>query len=236
MSKKLAFLFLFFVKPLLFASSVVIGIAGASGAGKTTLANKLKDSLGEDVVVICQDSYYKDLSHLPPTERAQTNFDCPSSIDFELLRSHLVALKQGSHVEQPIYDFKTHSRTKETTTLHPKKVMILEGCLVFAIPEIREICDMKLFVDVDMDICLCRRIERDQKERGRQFPDIRDQYFSTVRPMFLRHVAPSKAYADLIIPNETENELVLDIITSQLRPVITPSLTTSEVNQGNSDV
>lgn len=231
---KLLFLCFLFATPLLFASSLIIGIAGASGAGKTTLANKLKEALGEDIAIICQDSYYKDLSHLSPSERAQTNFDAPSSIDFDLLHTHLCSLKQGKAIEQPVYDFKTHSRTEKTLTIHPQKILILEGCLIFAVPEIRSICDMKLYVDVAMDICLCRRIERDQKDRGRQFADIRDQYLSTVRPMFLKYVAPSKTFADLIIPNESQNASVLEFISSQLSHKAHSSLT-CQTCKGNND-
>ena len=229
-----AFLFVFFLSPTLFASSIVIGIAGASGAGKTTLANKLKNSLGEGVTIICQDNYYKDLSHLSPAERAKINFDAPSSIDIDLLKTHLKALKSGKAINLPIYDFVTHSRTKKTIKVEPKKILIIEGCLVFAVPEVRDVCDMKLFVDADMDICLCRRIERDQLERGRTFPDIKKQYLKTVRPMFLKHIAPSKAFADLIIPNESENEIVLDFISGQLSHIITPSLTCQNC-LGNND-
>lgn len=225
MTLKCKLFFFLLLAPALFAQSIVIGIAGASRAGKTTLTKKLKESLGDDVLIICQDNYYKDLSHLSIGERAKTNFDDPSSIDFSLLQRHLLELKQGKSIDLPTYDFVTHSRTKSTKKIHPKKITIIEGCLVFAVPEIRDVCDMKLFVDADMDICLCRRIERDQKERGRTFPDIRDQYLKTVRPMFLKHIAPSKSFADIIIPNENENELVLDFISGQLSQMIIPTLT-----------
>lgn len=231
---KLFFLFCFFFKPLLFASSIVIGIAGASGAGKTTLAKKMKEALGEKVTIICQDSYYKDLSHLSKEERGRTNFDAPASIDFDLLAHHLKMLKEGSAIECPIYDFVTHCRIKETVTVKPQKITIIEGCLVLAVPEIRSLFDMKIYVDADMDICLCRRIERDQNERGRKFPDIKSQYLTTVRPMFLKHIAPSKAYADLIIPNEGQNELVLDFISGQLIQMVTPRLT-CQTCEGTSD-
>lgn len=222
---KIKLLFFLFVAPTLFAQTVIIGIAGASGAGKTTLAKKLKESLGEEVSVICQDNYYKDLSHLPIEERVMTNFDDPSSIDFTLLQKHLLELKQGQSIDLPLYDFVTCSRRESTIKIPSKKVTIIEGCLIFAVPEIREICNMKLFVDADMDICLCRRIERDQKERGRAFPDIKDQYLKTVRPMFLKYIAPSKSFADLIIPNANENQTVLDFISRQFSQMVTPSLT-----------
>lgn len=225
MTLKYKLFFFLFLTPVLFAQPIVIGIAGASGAGKTTLAKKLKESLGDQVAIICQDNYYKGLSHLSINERAATNFDDPSSIDFNLLKRHLLALKQGNVIDLPIYDFVTHSRTKRTVKIQPRNITIIEGCLILAVPEIREICDMKLFVDADMDICLCRRIERDQKERGRTFLDIKDQYLKTVRPMFLKHIAPSKSFADLIIPNTNENDLVLDFISGQLSHMVAPPLT-----------
>jgi len=232
---KLKFLFLLcFFKPLLFASSITIGIAGASGAGKTTLATKIKRALGKEILIICQDSYYKDLSHLSMEERRETNFDDPASIDFDLLTTHLKMLKEGRSIECPVYDFTTHSRTKETIKVDPRDITILEGCLVLAVPEVRNLFDMRIFVDADMDICLCRRIERDQNERGRKFPDIQKQYLSTVRPMFLKHIAPSKAYADLIIPNERQNEVALDFIFGQLSQMVTPSLT-CQTCKGNND-
>ncbi|QVL54683.1 MAG: uridine kinase [Simkaniaceae bacterium] len=227
---KLKFLFLLcFFKPLLFASSIMIGIAGASGAGKTTFATKMKKALGKEVAIICQDSYYKDLSHLSIKERSETNFDAPASIDFDLLTTHLKMLKDGRSIECPVYDFVTHSRTKETVKIEPKDITILEECLILAVPEVRNLFEMKIFVDADMDICLCRRIER-----GRKFPDIQRQYLLTVRPMFLKHVAPSKAYADLIIPNEGQNEVVLDFISGQLSQMVTPSLT-YQTCKGNND-
>lgn len=212
-----------FFKPLLFASSITIGIAGASGAGKTTVAKKMKKALGKEIAIICQDSYYKDLSHLSIEERSETNFDAPASIDFELLTTHLKMLKEGLPIECPVYDFITHSRTKGTIKVEPKDIIILEGCLVLAIEKVRNLFDIKIFIDTDMDICLCRRIERDQNERGRKLPDIQRQYLSTVLPMFLKHIAPSKAYADLIIPNEGQYEAVLDFISGPLRQVATPS-------------
>lgn len=232
---KLKFLFLLcFFKPLLFASSIMIGIAGASGAGRTTLATKMKKALGKEVAIICQDSYYKDLYHLSIKERSETNFDAPASIDFDLLTTHLKMLKDGRSIECPVYDFATHSRTKETVKIEPKDITILEGCLVLAVPEVRNLFDMKIFVDAYMDICLCRRIERDQNERGRKFPDIQRQYLLTVRPMFLKHIAPSKAYADLIIPNEGQNKVVLDFISGQLSQMVTLSLT-CQTCKGNND-
>lgn len=218
-------LFFFFFCHIFANDTLVVGIAGASGAGKTTLAHKLAESLGENAVVICQDSYYRDLSYLAYQERAQTNFDHPNSIDFELMREHILALKDGKSVSQPIYDFKTHSRTNKQVILQSRKILIVEGCLLLAIPEIRNLFDIKLFVDTDLDICLVRRIERDQKERGRSFNDIRAQYFNTVRPMFFKFIAPSKSFADMIIPAHNENEVVLNFIASKLQHEASTSFT-----------
>ncbi|CCB88879.1 uridine kinase [Simkania negevensis] len=225
MKRLLSCFFLLFLCQSFASETLVVGIAGASGAGKTTLARKLVQSLGQYATLICQDSYYQDLSHLPHEERARTNFDHPSSIDFELMRAHILALKEGKNITQPIYDFTAHSRTSKTTQVEAKKILVVEGCLLLAIPEIRELLDIKLFVDTDLDICLMRRIQRDQKERGRTFQDIQNQYFVTVRPMFFKFIAPSKVFADMIIPAHHENEVVLNFIASKLHPEVTPELT-----------
>ena len=225
MRRLLGCLFLLLFCQSLLAETLVVGISGASGAGKTTLARKLARSLGNHAVLICQDSYYRDLSHLTHDERTQVNFDHPNAIDFELMRTHILALKEGKNISQPIYDFKASTRTHETAQVEAKKILIVEGCLLLAIPEIRELLDIKLFVDTDLDICLIRRIERDQKERGRAFQDIQAQYFATVRPMFFKFIAPSKTFADMIIPAHHENEVVLDFTASKLRPDVTPELT-----------
>lgn len=216
MMRRIGFLFFLLICPSLFANTLIVGIAGASGAGKTTLAKKLVASLGEYSIIISQDSYYHDLSHLPIEARAQTNFDHPDSIDFDLLEKHLLALKEGKKITQPVYNFKTYSRSEKTEEIIPKQIIIVEGCLLLAVPKIRELLDIKLFVDTDLDICLVRRIERDQRERGRHFDDIRAQYFKTVRPMFLKYIAPSKVHADMIIPAHSENEVVLNFIASKL--------------------
>ena len=200
----------------------MIGIAGASGAGKTTLARKLKNALGEKVTLLSQDSYYKDLSHLTREERARFNFDDPDSLDFELIEAHLKELKKGNSIDIPLYNFVTSTRESGTERIESKPTIILEGCLIFAVPEVRRLCDMKLFVDADMDICLCRRIERDQNERGRKFPDIKRQYLKTVRPMYLKHIAPSKQFADLVIPNANDDEIVLDFISHHLSLMVSP--------------
>ncbi|WP_420420805.1 uridine kinase [Simkania sp.] len=225
MKRLLGCLFLLLFCHSFASETLVVGIAGASGAGKTTLARKLVQSLGQHATLICQDSYYRDLSHLPPQERTQTNFDHPSSIDFELMRTQILALKEGKNILQPVYDFTTNSRTNKTAEVEAKKILIVEGCLLLAIPEIRDLLDIKLFVDTDLDICLMRRIQRDQKERGRTFQDIQNQYFATVRPMFFKFIAPSKVFADMIIPAHHENEVVLNFIASKLLPEVTPELT-----------
>lgn len=207
---------LFLFSPIFTIEALIIGIAGPSGAGKTTLAQKLAEGLSEDALVISQDSYYHDFSHLTLKERDQKNFDHPDSIDFELMREHLIRLKEEENISQPIYDFKTHSRTDKYRILQPKKILIVEGCLLLAVPKICDLLDIKLFIDADLDICLARRIERDQKERERSFNQIQAQYFSTVRPMFFKFIAPSKYSADMIILSHHENRVVLNFIASKL--------------------
>ncbi len=203
---------------------LVLGFTGASGSGKTTLTKKLQTVLDEDVVILSQDNYYNDLSHLAPEKRKEVNFDDPAAIDFDFLIEHLQILKDGLSIEQPIYDFTTHTRSPETVKITSRRIVLVEGSLLFAVPRLRNILDMKFFIDADMDICLLRRIERDHHERKRSFIEIRQQYLSTVRPMFLKYLIPSKIYADLIIPNARHDLLVLDFISKQLSEMITSSI------------
>lgn len=203
---------------VVFASSpILIGIAGGTGSGKTTMAEKIQDAFPSHSVLICQDSYYKDISHLSFEERAKTNFDHPSSLDFELLRQHILTLKQGYAIEQPIYNFKTHQREMATRRIEPAKIIIVEGILLFAVPEVRDLFDLKIFVDTDDDIRLLRRIERDISERGRTLESIEDQYLATVKPMHDAFVVPSKQYADIIIPMRRQNQIALDLVISKLK-------------------
>lgn len=197
---------------------IIIGVAGGSGSGKTTVAkNLVKAFKSEDAVLVEQDAYYKELNELSIQERSSVNFDHPNSIEFTLLESDLKSLLKGRSIERPIYDFKTHSRKKETVTINPSKIIIVEGILLFAIPEIRKMFDVKIFVDTDADEMLLRRIERDITERGRTFESVRDQYLSTVKPMYLEFCEPSKRYADVIIPRGGENKIAINMIIAKLK-------------------
>ncbi len=197
---------------------IIIGVAGGSGSGKTTVAhNLIKTFKAEDAVLVEQDAYYKELIGLTLGERAKVNFDHPNSIEFDLLRNHLLSLKSGNAIERPIYDFSMHSRKDEKITINPSKIIIVEGILIFAVPEIRELFDVKIFVDTDADEMLLRRIERDINERGRTFESVRDQYLSTVKPMYLEFAEPSKRYADIIIPRGGENKIAINMVIAKLK-------------------
>ena len=197
---------------------IFIGVAGGSGSGKTTIAHNLvKAFKSEDAVLVEQDAYYKELNHLTIEEKAKVNFDHPNSIEFKLLKEHLMNLAKGQRIERPIYDFKTHSRKEETVSIHPSRIVIVEGILIFAIPEIRELFDVKIFVDTDADEMLLRRIERDIKERGRTFDLVKNQYLNTVKPMYLEFCEPSKRYADVIIPRGGENKIAINMIIAKLK-------------------
>lgn len=195
---------------------IIVGIAGGTGSGKSTFAKKIKESFGENVALIEQDDYYKNLSHLSAEERKQVNFDHPDSLDFPLLCQHLFDLKQGHSVLKPTYDFKTHSRTSVQQEILPTKIILVEGILLFAVPEVRELLDIKIFIDVKDDIRLLRRIERDMQERNRTLDEIKNQYLRTVKPMHILYVAPSKTYADVIIPAIGDTTEAEKIITSRL--------------------
>ncbi len=200
---------------------LLIGIAGGTGSGKTTVAHKVAAGLpSEAVATIEHDSYYKDRSVVPFEERAKLNYDHPEALDNDLLIEHLKELRAGKAVEVPVYDFKSHARLKESRRLEPAPVMMLEGILVFVDSRIRDLLDMKIFVDTDADIRVMRRIRRDIEERGRDFRSIREQYYETVRPMHLQFVEPSKRWADLIIPEGGENLVALDLLLGKLLHVL----------------
>ncbi|MCF2625786.1 uridine kinase [Fusobacterium perfoetens] len=197
---------------------ILVGVAGGSGSGKTTVANNLvKAFKAEDAALVEQDAYYRELINMTMEEKAKVNFDHPDSIEFELLRKHLESLKNGESIERPIYDFTTHSRKEGTVKINPSKIIIVEGILIFAVPEIRELFDMKIFVDTDADEMILRRIERDMNERGRSLESVRDQYLATVKPMYLEFCEPSKRYADIIIPRGGENKVAVDMVISTLK-------------------
>jgi uridine kinase len=199
------------------ARPLVVGIAGGTGSGKTTVAAKLGAAMPDGrCVAIEHDAYYRDQAHLTPEARAAINYDHPASLESALLIEHLRALRHGRAVEVPIYDFKTHTRRPETRTVAPAPVIIVEGILVFTEAGLREQMDIKIFVDTDPDIRLMRRIRRDLEQRGRSFASIRDQYYATVRPMHIEHVEPTKRWADLIIPEGGDNRVALDVLLGQL--------------------
>jgi uridine kinase len=201
-------------------TALVIGIAGGTGSGKTTVARSIGASLPQDrVSTIEYDSYYRDRTDLVPEERALLNFDHPDSLETELLVTHLRKLKAGEGVDVPIYDFVTHRRGKQSTRVEPTPVVIVEGILVFVEPALRDLLDIKIFVDTDADIRIFRRIRRDMEHRGRSFDSIREQYYRTVRPMHMQFVEPSKRWADLIIPEGGNNRVALDLILAKLLTV-----------------
>jgi len=192
---------------------IIVGIAGGSGAGKTTVARTIAERFGqENVAYLSQDWYYMDRSHMTLEEREKENLDHPNAFDSQLLISHLNQLRQGLPIEVPSYDYSIHSRTDKTTLLSPKSVAILEGILVLAIPELCSILDFKIFVDADPDVRLIRRIERDIRERGSTFENTVKRYLSTVKPMHDAFVEPSKRYADIIVPRGGQNEIATDLL------------------------
>ena len=201
--------------------TLVIGIAGGTGSGKTTVANEILTRVGKEIVsYIPHDAYYRDLSDLPPNEKAPINYDHPNSLDTELMISHVEKLKQGLSVELPIYDFTIHSRTSKTITIPPNPVILVEGILIFSDPVLRELFDVKIFVDTDADIRLTRRIRRDITERGRTIESVLNQYEKTVRPMHLEFVEPSKRYADIIIPEGGHNQVALDMVIARIETML----------------
>ncbi|MGE0790803.1 MAG: uridine kinase [Sandaracinaceae bacterium] len=199
----------------------VVGVAGGTGSGKTTVAARIVGALSpEHVLVLQHDNYYRDRQDLSYDERCQLNFDHPDSLETTLLIEHLERLKRGETIEVPSYDFTTHRRKDETTTAGPKPIIIVEGILVFVEQALRDQLDLKLFVDTPADIRVFRRIRRDLEQRGRDFTSIREQYYATVRPMHLTYVEPSKAYADLIIPEGGRNKVALDLILTKLHALL----------------
>jgi len=192
---------------------LIIGIAGGTGCGKTTVVNQILKELPEGVVgVISQDSYYTDTSHLTYEERIKINFDHPRSIDFKLLVSHLKELKKNNPIHQPVYSFVKHNRTGDTIITHPRKVMIVEGILILTNPELRDMFDIKIFVHADSDERLIRRLKRDIAERGRSLKEILSRYQNTLKPMHDQFIEPTKEFADIIIPNNNYNTVAVDIV------------------------
>ena len=194
---------------------LIIGIAGGTGSGKTTVVNQIINQLPEgEVCVISQDSYYKANDGLSYEERSKINFDHPNSIDFPLIVNHLKELKKGNIIEQPVYSFVTHNRTKDTVKTHPRKVVIVEGILIFNSKELRDLFDIKIFVHADADERLIRRVRRDIAERGRDVNEVLSRYQNTLKPMHTQFIEPTKNFADMIIPNDRYNTVAIDIVRS----------------------
>lgn len=192
---------------------LIIGIAGGTGCGKTTVVEQIMNELPDgEVGIISQDSYYKDTSALSYDDRVKINFDHPRSIDFKLLRKHLTALRNGESIEQPVYSFVEHNRTKDTVLTQAKRVMIVEGILILSKPKIRDMFDIKIFVHADSDERLIRRVKRDIAERGRDINEVLTRYQTTLKPMHQQFIEPMKEYADLIIPNNKYNTVAVDIV------------------------
>ena len=197
---------------------LIIGIAGGTGSGKTTVVNRILGRLNpEDVTVIPQDAYYRDNAHLSLEERQKINFDHPDSLEFELLIDHIKRLKRGEQVHQPIYSYLTCTRSEETTIIKPQKVIIIEGILCLQSEELRQLMDIKIFVDSEADVRLSRVIRRDMIERGRDVNKILQRYEETVRPSHLQFIEPSKRYADIIVPEGGENKVAINIITQYIK-------------------
>ena len=196
---------------------LVIGIAGGTGSGKTTLMKNIVEHFGGHVTVLSHDNYYRRLDHLPLEERAKVNYDEPAALETELMVTHLEALRSGFEVDCPVYDFSQHNRSNETVRIVPKKVIIVEGILIFENEPLRNLMDIKIFVDTDADVRLCRRIKRDVTKRGRTLDSVIDQYQNTVKPMHEKYVEPSKKYADLVVPEGGKNLIALDMIMGKIQ-------------------
>ena len=205
-----------------FELMLIIGIAGGTGSGKTTVVSQIIDQLkNEEVDVISQDSYYQDTSHLALEERRRINFDHPKSIDFDLLVSHLKALKAGKTIEQPVYSFIDHNRTSETITIHPRKVIIVEGILILTHSDVRAMFDIKIYVHADSDERLIRRLKRDINDRGRDLEEVLWRYQTTLKPMHQQFIEPTKEFADIIIPTNRPNDVAVDIVQTIIKDRLT---------------
>jgi uridine kinase len=203
------------------ARSLVVGISGGTGSGKTTIADRVMKALpAENVLLLQQDHYYRDLSKLSMEERNKINFDHPDSIETQLMADHVRRLRDGHAVERPVYDFTQHLRKKETVRLEPRAAIILEGILIFDNAALRELMDVKIFVDTDADLRFIRRLRRDLSERGRTLESVVGQYLSTVRPMHLEFIEPSKRFADVIIPEGGHNEVGIDLVIQKIRSLL----------------
>lgn len=204
---------------------IIIGISGPSASGKSLLANTIVNELGSDkVAVISEDSYYKDLTNVPFEERKKINYDHPDALDHNLLFQHLLELQQKKIVNIPIYDYANHQRSQETRKIGNYHILVLEGILLFVEKKLRELMDIRIFMDTPLDICLVRRLVRDTVERNRSLDSVLTQYQETVRPMYLQFIEPSKRYADIIVPRGGENRIAIDMIQAKMRELLQISL------------
>lgn len=202
-------------------SPIIIGISGASASGKSLLANTIVNELGSDqVVIISEDSYYKNHCNIPFEERAKINYDHPDAFDHGLLYQHLIELQEGKSIEVPLYNHSLHIREKETRPVGQHAIIVLEGILLFVEPALRELMDIRIYMETSLDICLIRRLKRDIKERGRSLDSVLKQYEDTVRPMYLQFIDPSKRYADLIVPRGGGNRIAIDMIKAKMRELL----------------
>ncbi len=197
----------------------IIGIAGGSGSGKSTFSERIEDALGREVSVLRSDNYYFPHDDIPLSERAHLNYDSPEALDFSLMAEHIRALKAGETIDCPVYDFTCHTRSVKTTRMCPTPILILDGILIFAHEELRDLMDLKIYVDADADERILRRARRDMQERGRTIDSVIEQYVSTVKPMHYLHVEPTRAYADIIV-NGGFNPIALDLVTSKIRQML----------------
>ena len=200
---------------------IIIGIAGPSVSGKSLLATTIVNELGSDqVVIISEDAYYKDRSHLSYTERCKINYDHPDAFEHDLLRHHLRQLQNGETVQIPVYDFTEHLRLNKTNTIGQHQIIVVEGILLFTDPRLREMMDMRIFVDTPLDICLVRRLKRDVNERHRELDWVLQQYQETVRPMCLQFIEPCKKYADIVVPHGGANRIAIEVIQAKMRELL----------------
>ena len=196
---------------------LVIGIAGGTGSGKTTLMKRLVERFSSDITVLSHDNYYHRRDDMPFEERCKVNYDEPAALETDLMARHLQALRKGQAIDCPVYDFTQHNRSDKTVRIEPKRVIIVEGILIFENEQLRELMDIKIFVDTDADVRLCRRIRRDVRERGRTLASVIEQYQTTVKPMHEKYVEPSKRYAHIVVPEGGKNAVALEMIEGRIR-------------------
>ena len=202
-------------------NSILIGITGGTGSGKSTIADEIYSSFSDEcIAMIQQDMYYKDQSHLTMDERVKTNYDHPMAFDNELLVEHLKSLINGEAIEKPSYDFTVHNRAKETTTVEPRDIILVEGILILDDERVRDLLDIKVYVDTDADIRILRRLIRDINERGRTVESVIDQYLTMVRPMHMQFTEPSKKYADIIVPEGGHNYVAIDLLMAKIKDIL----------------